>query len=144
MHISGAPDEQGLMVNILAFSFGKSCWIFCLSHSMLPGENSSETVHSTVSSVAGPNGLSCCRRLSQGWDQTLIDEPLSTAHPMFCARRSRPSKIPRYPWEAELFAVQFKKSSSLQYFPSSTRPRRLSGLLSMHQLSFARKASLKL
>lgn len=58
-------------------------------------------------------------------------------------KRSRPMRIPRYPWEAEEGVLHSKKGDEWQYFPRSIFAKRESGLFSNRQPNLARKASLK-
>lgn len=107
------------------------------------GNSRSETFKSFVSSVGGPIGLRGSDRDSQGLFQTEVAFPFPITLPIRGFSKSRPIHRLLHPWEAVFETVQFRKGDDLQYLPNSTLARRQSGFDNNLQLSFARRALLK-
>jgi len=92
--------------------------------------------------VAGPIGAMGLARDNQGSVHKAVESPVPRIFPSWDLMRSLPIQIPLHPWDDELGAVLSRKWQAWLYLPSSTRARRLSGLLSILQLILAGRASL--
>lgn len=143
MNKSSVSITLGLICRMRWVSSGRRLLFLATFHSLVSLDIRSETSRSCSCSVVGPKGRKLFLRLIQESLKTLVEFPLPIAFPRWFISRSLPHNIPFQPWDEPELAVTDKKDWLLQYFPYRMRARRQSGLVSILQAIFPKRAWLK-